>query len=557
MKKAKLLVVTFAIVLTSYAAVTKPIDLKNDFVNQSAELHDAKGTVTLNLYTPKDPKKSNLEALYRVRITCSRNKDQRIFPTDTDGWFVKSTVLRTHTISIINGDLTSPAIPAADKTMLLMPVFSVTGDNTNKTFFNNIGKGCSRPILLSGRDRPTIVANLYVAEINKPSEFASLLYGIVSFITPTAPLFGGHLGKEFTTNINAINNTQSPLQNFISQLDNAKSVFVHAQLPVGTTVIKSSYSYIVIEVEQIETLTGKNKNAEDDVFLSDFERTFDTYGQKLATTSDAGLRQACASLGHSLQFNRNLGIEDVAYALAHAAYLGGMSKQQIIQCFGSEYGTAVIDSNWWITHRDNRKDVPKIHSWEFPPSIDNSLSQPAFAGRFPFFQLLAHVLTESASGRMATPSLDRFFNKQKASEIKEDKVDCAEKEKVVIFDSTATINMTFTEVPTNGKTICVAQLLKELADNGKGYTTFGCPVSDNISDKGQGAAAAMLALKPTAKTKDGQYGPSDALAIRFWFDSEDRIGIMRISADGPTIDNIFSSFKSFCSKDIKLVLPPK
>jgi hypothetical protein len=479
----------------------------------------------VSILPPDKAGRTALNKLYRVKISCAETQK---FPATVAGVLEDTTTVATHMIGLMKGDFSAQAMPPADALLLLLPVYSITGDQHNLTIYQNTKENCNRTFLVTGRDQPTVISTLSISQTNTPTKFAGFLYGLANVITPLLPFFGSDIGAIAKKDLPAVSATQTPLQNLLAQFNSSKTTLVNSKLLVGdSTRIVTPWTTVSISVSPIESLIDQAD------LLGAFEASFKPFGETIAAASSATAGQTCTKIGHDLQFNRNLSLKDAAYALAHGIYLGGnITRDLIVACLGEEYGPIAITLSYW----KETPAFPVMHSYDFPIKADKNFPvQQPFSGNIVFFQQMMGALNDYVGDKTKSARLVRFFENP-----------------IVALDVTNTTDAVGSGPIKNGVERDFLNLIDQLKK--QGYSYFGCPASDAVAavSTGQGAAAAFLILKVPSGGKDStqKLSMDTALIARVWADSPDMIGMIHISDEAPAIENVVKANGYKCSASV-------
>lgn len=451
-----------------------------------------------DLLTIRVPQKAVLvkDALYTVNLTCNRVAYNTV--NNPWGLFVNKQRTTSHIIAITNQRLASNQLPSDARATVA--VYSVSdGTQNSNTFIND---GCNISFVLSGKDSAFLAATTNQSDTNTPGVLTNAIFDFVKLTLSVVPLFTGTtFASHWAPSFNQAVADQPTLANIFTQLDKGNTVTKAADLYEGKTTITTPYSSVDIVISRIKSLIDLHN----DRFTSDFEKVVETAkpNLKLDTLSGDGLDSQCAGFAGDL-LSRNFSTTDVAYALAYATLLFGLDKEKTLTCLGSNYALPALNHQalWTkfnskgapynavdVKTRFQDDDAAKPAQPAFSKVQDNPL-QHAQAALGAYLQLSPNQITPAVTNALA-----KYFS---SAFVIEDLSDIG-------FDDGA---------------VAPDQFAMKVAIAAK---HVGCLTSDTE------AVAVFFAFKGAGT--NGQYSPTDAVAIRVWVDEYRKIAWAKLTAD--------------------------
>jgi hypothetical protein len=491
---------------------------------ETAKSEDLLLTVT----PPQKNKALSAYGIYRVEIIC---KQRSALPVDTEhGFFTDKNLVLSHTIAITDQNISSSALPTADKTKAFIGVFAVSGETKKRDGFVN--EACSTSFFVSARKPLYLIASASKATATIPSTLTQALYNVAKIAIPIWPLLTGTaLVSPLKDKLTAIKDSEQPLKDFISGFDNGTTSTISKSLNEGTYSVDTQYSRARISITRLKSIIElSSESVENEKFRTAFEDTFAAFKDELGPASplnDAQFAQRCSSR-HNQLLATGLSSYDATYALGYAAHLAGLTADKVITCLGVDFAPIAakeFEKRYWnsFTGTFNETDVKSSLGTVTPWPI-----QPPFPSVEVRYRQLMIVLGIYAQSEQPSKDVQNNFLNYVAP---------------TISISNETDNFTITDT-----TLSNSDFIKLIKD--KGFQRFGCVASDT-------QALGMFLVFPLKPTANDQYKATDALLIRSWFDADRRLARLRITYDFSVIESILANYGRRCGSTVVVAPSPK
>lgn len=437
------------------------------------------------------------QAIYRVALHCVQVGNLPVEPQE--GILTQSETVTSHTIAFTKKRISGTG--AITSKLPIVHVYTLAGKKANRSSF--IDPNCNTSFYFSGRDKIYLAVSLLKGTTHTPNQFLSTMYAAASTAFPLWTLFvSSDLEKIVKSKLDRIEKTQDPLKNALQTLDSKGSVSYPYDIRLGTYVIKTDYSKVIIKVTKVDSLLKAGP-----AIVADYESTFNALGKTLFGNNpgDKAIKKNCGKFRDDALF-RGFSPDDVTYALTYAAILQDESSEQSFACLGRDGALRARKFSIWKTYPTKKWSKGDIANYFGEEGGLINVAQPSRLGSYKrFFNQMMWALgtyaQKDAKGlQPSSHDIRRFL----ASRVR-------------VENSSAAFN--FLTASLSPKAMMAALVKKRTV-------RFGCVTGDNA-----GGAAMFLALPSAPKNKDHKYTLNETTVFHAWLNGHGRVGALEVDFD--------------------------
>jgi hypothetical protein len=476
----------------------------------------------LDVTEPKKKKTLDPNRTYLLTVDC---QSKGTLPTQTIDGFRRQNITAIHMFAIT--DVNSNVFPTVDKAKALITVYAVGGDTSNRTSYVN--KACSTSFFLNPRKPLYLILNSSKVATNEAGTGLKFLAAGIGLISSVWPLFTGlPVPDDPSKRFGAVKDGESALDQLFAILNRGGTPSESDLLYEGDYTIKADYSTVKLNVSPLISIVGLG-NA---TFTAQYQ---DALGQafkgslKPETTADAA-EGICLGLGFQMTNTMGFSSLDTAYALWFLASSAGLTAEPIIRCLGKEYASTAVQFAKLDSNPSRKFDDDTVKT-----VLQGQLTIPQ-----PPFSLPVKTKLQNAMGGLRVYAVKDSPNSDDATALG----NFLAPSLLAVDTSTTLVKPAgSTIVPTSlgdGFTIANTDFVRQLRE--KGFRRFGCLYHDNTS------LAMFVAIPEAPPTGRTTYQVTDAISIRLWIDSSQKISRVLLSFDPVDITTAVKANTNACGK---------